>query len=90
MSEAIVYIGKRPAFKYVGACLSLFHSGHDKVKVMARGLAIPKAIEVVERMRNHFMKDVVIEKIDLGSEVLVREGGTPKRVSVISIILRRG
>jgi len=90
VAEAVVYVGKRPAFKYVGACLSLFHSGHERVKVMARGLAIPKAIEVVERMRNHFMKDIIVERVDLGSEVLVREGGTPKRVSVISITLRRG
>ncbi len=49
-----------------------------------------KAIEVVENLRNFFMKDVKVTTVEIGSEVLPTQTGTLRRVSTISITLKRG
>ncbi|UCH03244.1 MAG: RNA-binding protein, partial [Candidatus Bathyarchaeota archaeon] len=49
--EGLVIVGKKPRMNYVIACLSLFHSDAETVKIIARGLAICKAIDTVPLLK---------------------------------------
>lgn len=88
MSEPnLVRIGKKPIMNYVTACVTLFNSGNGEVMVRARGQAIEKAIDTVQMLRHGFLKDVIIKKINLGSEDVTRFNGTRGNISIIEIIL---
>jgi len=90
MSEpSLVRIGKKPVMNYVTACVTLFNSGNGEVMVRARGQAIEKAIDTVQMLKRGFLKDVVIKKINLGSEDITRFNGTRGNISTIEIILNR-
>jgi len=89
LSERVVYVGDKPVNKYIVACLTLLHEGNKEIKVKARGRNIAKAVEVVERLRKHFVREVEVE-VEIGSEILPTRSGQPRRVSTISITLRRG
>jgi DNA-binding protein Alba len=90
MSEpSLVRMGKKPIMNYVTACVTLFNSGNGEVMVRARGQAIEKAIDTVQMLRHGFLKDVVIRKINLGSEDITRFDGTRGNISTIEIILSR-
>lgn len=86
----LVRIGKKPIMNYVTACVTLFNSGNGEVMVRARGQAIEKAIDTVQMLKRGFLKDVNIEKINLGSEDITRFDGTRGNISIIEIILTRG
>ncbi|RLE79375.1 MAG: RNA-binding protein [Thermoprotei archaeon] len=90
MSAAIVRVGKKPVSRYINLCLVFFHSGYDVVRIRARGSRIPKAIEIAERVRKYFMRNVLIEKVEIGSDMITMHGGIPRRISTIIITLRRG
>jgi len=66
--EGLVLIGQKPVMNYVVACLTFFNSGAKKVVVKARGRAISRAVDTAELLRRSFLKDVDIEKIDIGTE----------------------
>ena len=90
MSEPnLVRIGKKPIMNYVTACVTLFNSGNGDVMVRARGQAIEKAIDTVQMLRRGFLKDLVIRKINLGSEDVTRFDGSRGNISIIEIILSR-
>jgi DNA-binding protein len=90
MSEPnLVRIGKKPIMNYVTACVTLFNSGNGEVMVRARGQAIEKAIDTVQMLRRGFLKDVVIRRINLGSEDVTRFDGSRGNISIIEIILSR-
>jgi len=90
MSEPnLVRIGKNPIMNYVTACVTLFNSGNGEVMVRARGQAIEKAIDTVQMLRRGFLKDVVVRKINLGSEDVTRFDGSRGNISIIEIILTR-
>ncbi len=75
---------------YVTACVTLFNSGNAEVMVRARGHSIEKAIDAVQMLKRGFLKDVVISKVDLGSEDVTRIDGTRGNISTIEIVLSRG
>jgi len=90
MSEPnLVRIGKKPIMNYVTACVTLFNSGNGEVMVRARGQAIEKAIDTVQMLKRGFLKDVVIKKINLGTEDVTRFNGTRGNISIIEIMLSR-
>ncbi len=90
MSEPnLVRIGKKPIMNYVTACVTLFNSGNGEIMVRARGQAIEKAIDTVQMLRRGFLKDVLIKKINLGSEDVTRLDGSRGNISIIEIILAR-
>jgi DNA-binding protein len=91
MSQAnLVRVGKKPIMNYVTACVTLFNSGNGEVMVRARGQAIEKAIDTVQMLRRGFLKDILINSINLGSEDITRFDGTRGNISTIEIILSRG
>jgi DNA-binding protein len=83
----LVRIGKKPIMNYVTACVTLFNSGNEEVMVRARGQAIEKAIDTVQMLKHGFLKNVIIKKINLGSEDVTRFNGTRGNISIIEIIL---
>ena len=68
-------------------------SGTDakEITLKARGRAITTAVDVVEIARNRFLKDLKIDKIDIGTEEIPpREGENRSRmVSTMEITLSK-
>ncbi len=85
--QAIVRIGKKPTMNYVVACMTLFNKGLPEIMVRARGQSITKAVETVEMLRRAFLRDVVVEKVSIGTESIKREDGSLTSLSTIEIIL---
>ena len=88
-----VLIGKKPAMNYVLACITLFHGGTGEVCVKARGMAISRAVDVVEIVRRRFMPEVKVKDINLGTQQLPPRPGEesrgPTNVSTIEITLTK-
>jgi len=88
-----VLIGRKPAMNYVLACITLFHGGNGEVSVKARGMAISRAVDVVEIVRRRFLPDVKVKGIDIGTQQLPprvgEEGRGPTNVSTIEIRLTK-
>jgi DNA-binding protein len=88
-----VLIGKKPAMNYVLACITLFHGNAPEVKVKARGMAISRAVDVVEIVRRRFLPDVKLKGIEIGTQQMParegEEGRGPSNVSTIEIVLTR-
>jgi DNA-binding protein len=84
-----IYVGTKPAMSYVLAVITHFNSSDAKKGTLkARGRAITTAIDVVEIVRRKFLKELKVDKIDIGTEELQREDGT-RNVSTIEIDLKR-
>jgi DNA-binding protein len=88
-----VLIGQKPAMNYVLACITLFHGGTGEIKVKARGMAISRAVDVVEIVRRRFLPDIKLKAIDIGTQQLPprqgEEGRGPSNVSTIEITLSK-
>jgi DNA-binding protein len=87
-----MYIGRKPPMNYVLGIITSFSGSNVKeITLKARGQSITTAVDTVEIIRNRFMKDLHIGKINLGSEEMPpREGqGRSKMVSTIEITLIR-
>ena len=85
--ENNVLIGQKPVMKYVVACLTSFNAGYKKVVVKARGRAISRAVDTSELLRRVFMKDVAIEKIEIGTVELSSPDRPKSNVSTMEIVL---
>jgi DNA-binding protein len=88
-SRDSVIVGMKPIMNYVVACMTLFNAGVPTIKVRARGRHISKAVDVVEMLRRVFMKDIVVARIDLGTEVHKVSDGRDASVSTIEIGLSK-
>ncbi len=86
-SRDFVIVGMKPVMNYVVACMTLFNAGSSLINVRARGRHISKAVDVVEMLRRVFLKDVAVEKIDIGTEVHTSYNGREASVSTIEIRL---
>jgi DNA-binding protein len=87
--ENYVLVGQKPVMRYVLACLTSFNTGVKKVVVKARGRAISKAVDTAELLRRAFLKDVEIEKIEIGTEQLSRPDRPMSNVSTMEIVLAK-
>ncbi len=83
----IVRIGKKPTMNYVVACVTLFNTGVPEVMVRARGQSITKAVEVVDMLKRAFLKNVIIESVNIGTEEIKRDDGSIASLSTIEIML---
>jgi len=61
----------------------------DSVKLVARGTAIYRAVDVAEVTRNRYLTDLTVQSIDIDTEKLERNDGEYHNVSCISIELGR-
>ncbi len=85
--QNIVFIGKKPVMSYIVACLTLLNAGAKQISIKARGRAISKAVDTVELLRRTFVKDVEIQSINIGTEIIERAEGQTSNVSTIEITI---
>ncbi len=87
--ENVVFIGKKGTMAYVLAVVTQMNQGSSEVFLKARGKAISRAVDVAEIVRNKFVTDVKLGKIEISTEEITsNEGGTLK-VSAIEISLKK-
>ena len=84
----IVYIGKKPLTTYCMAVLQTLNV-FESVKLVARGSAISRAVDVAEVTRNRYLVDVDVQSIEIDTEKLEGMNGVSRNVSSIVIELAR-
>jgi DNA-binding protein len=84
--DDVVFVGNKPVMNYVLAVVTQFSSGAKDVKIMARGRAISRAVDVAEVSRSRFLPDVSVKGIQISTEVLNTDRGETN-VSAIEITL---
>jgi len=88
--ENIIYVGKKPPMSYVLAVVTQFNTGSsDEVIIKARGRSISTAVDTAEIVRNKFVIDAIIKKIEIGTEAVTNEEGRTSNVSSIEICLAK-
>lgn len=87
--ENIVFIGKKAAMAYVLAVVTQMNQGSSEVILKARGKAISRAVDVAEILKNKFIKDLKVNKIDISTEEITNEDGAQLKVSAIEINLSK-
>jgi DNA-binding protein len=88
----IIYVGRKPPMNYVLGIVTAFSGSETKeITVKARGQAITTAVDAVEIARRRFVKEMKVDKIDIGTEEMPpREGESNSRmISTIEITLKR-
>ena len=86
--DDVVFVGNKPVMNYVLAVVTQFNSGANEVKIMARGRAISRAVDVAEVSRSRFLADVAVRDIQISTESLNTDRGETN-VSSIEITLGR-
>ena len=86
--EDVVFVGNKPLMNYVLAVVTQFNNGAKDIKIMARGRAISRAVDVAEVSRSRFLQDITVKGISISIEVLNTDRGETN-VSAIEIILGR-
>ncbi len=86
--DNVIYIGKKPVMNYVLAVTTQFGNGNEVI-IKARGQAISRAVDTAEIVRNRFMTEVKLKKIDIMTEELNREDGSTMNVSAMEITLTK-
>ena len=84
--DDVVFVGNKPVMNYVLAVVTQFNSGAEDVKIMARGRAISRAVDVAEVSRSRFLLDVNVKGISISTETLNTDRGEAN-VSAIEITL---
>ena len=85
----LVVVGGKPTMNYVVACITLFNSGIQTVRVRARGDHISEAVDVVEMLRRVFLKDLKVGDIILGTDDHKDSRGRETSVSTIEVFLNK-
>ena len=84
--DEVVFVGNKPVMNYVLAVVTQFNSGAKDVRIMARGRAISRAVDVAEVSRSRFLPDVRVMGIYTSTETLDTDRGATN-VSAIEITL---
>jgi len=85
-SENIVFIGRKPILNYCTAVLEVLRNS-DTVTMKARGTAISTAVDVAEVTRSRFLSNLRVDSIEIGTEELTNEDGSPRNVSTMTIVM---
>jgi len=85
----LVIMGIKPVMNYVVACLTLFNDGNETVRIRARGKHINKAVDTVQLLKRVFLRDLIIRKTKIGTDLLIRDDGNEAKVSTIEIVLEK-
>jgi DNA-binding protein len=86
--DNIVFIGNKPPLSYVFAVMTQFKAGVSEVVIKARGKLISRAVDVIEILKNKFMNEIKISRIETSTDALKNEKGDIN-VSVITITLTK-
>jgi archaea-specific DNA-binding protein len=87
--DNVIYVGNKPVMNYVLAAVTQFNEGAKDIVIKARGRAISRAVDTAEVVKNRFLMDVTVDKIQIGTEELKSEKGDMIKVSSIEIFMKR-
>jgi len=87
MDDNVVFVGQKPTMAYVLAVITQFSGNLKEVHLKARGRSISRAVDVAEIVKNRFLQDVKVNKIEIGTEEREVEEGNKINVSTIDIKL---
>ena len=87
--DNVVFVGKKGTMSYVLAVVTQMNQGANDVFIKARGRAISRAVDVAEIVRNKFVTDMKIAEINISTEEVTVEDGSPLNVSAIEIKLTK-
>ncbi len=87
--DNIVFVGKKGTMAYVLAVVTQMNQGAKIIQIKARGRAISRAVDVAEIVRNKFVIESKIDNINISTEEIKTEEGTPLKVSAIEITLSK-
>ena len=87
--DNIVFVGKKGTMAYVLAVVTQINQGAKTILIKARGRAISRAVDVAEIVRNKFVAGSKIDNINISTEEIKTEEGTPLKVSAIEITLSK-
>jgi len=86
-----IYVGRKPLMNYVIAAMTQFMSqGADKIRIVARGRAISRAVDVAEVLRTRYLPGIVdVEGVKIGTDQIQNPQNPERidRVSTIEIVL---
>ncbi len=86
--ENNIFIGNKPVMNYVLAVVTQINNGTSEVSLKARGRAINRAVDVAEIVKNRFIKDIIVDNIQISTEEVETHEGRITNVSTIEITLR--
>jgi DNA-binding protein len=87
--DTYVFVGKKDTMAYVLAAIMQINTESREVIIKARGMAISRAVDVAEILRNKFCPNARIKDIKIYTEVLTSEGRGTSNVSSIEIVMIR-
>lgn len=87
--ENSIYIGNKAVMNYVLAVVTQMNDGATEVSLKARGRAINRAVDVAEIVKNRFIKDIIVEDIQIDTEEVETHEGRLTNVSTIEIKLTK-
>ncbi|MGQ4892067.1 MAG: DNA-binding protein Alba [Candidatus Njordarchaeia archaeon] len=85
-----IFIGKKPFMRYIMAAMAIIlNEKPTKIKIVARGRAISRAVDLAEVLRTRYLPGVIdIENIKISTdEIKNEESGRVDRVSTIEILM---
>jgi DNA-binding protein len=85
--DNVIFVGRKPSMAYVMALVTQL-GARSEVKIKARGQSISKAVDVVEIVRNRFVKEMQVAGISIGTDSLKVED-KEINVSSIEIIVKK-
>lgn len=86
--ENVIFVGNKPPMSYVLAVVTEFKKDDAKdVVIKARGRAISRAVDTAEIVRNRFVTEAKVGKIEIGTESVTNDEGRTHNVSSIEIHL---
>ena len=86
--ENVIYVGNKPPMSYVLAVVTEFKKDDaNDVVIKARGRAISRAVDTAEIVRNRFVTEAKVGKIEIGTESVTNDEGRTHNVSSIEIHL---
>ena len=80
-----VIVGLKPIMNYVVACMTLFNAGTEQVRLKARGRNITKAVDTINMLQRVFLRDLVVDKVEIGTDKYMSDEGKELSVSTIGI-----
>lgn len=83
----VIVGASKPLMNYVTACITVFNDGDDELIVRARGNAINTAVDMVQLLRNRFLKSVEIKNITIGGEQVTNEEGQKWTLPTIEVTI---
>ncbi|MHA1131611.1 MAG: DNA-binding protein Alba [Candidatus Helarchaeota archaeon] len=86
--DNVVLIGNfKSTMKYITAIVTISHQRKPEIIIRARGNAISKAVDVVEKVRHQFLPELQIKNIEIGTD-RIRSSRGFTHISTIEITLK--